>query len=564
MPLAPGLTGRMRARLALFSCLLVAAGGQPAASPDIGLTPAERAWIQDHPVIRVGHDVTFEPYAMRDDRGQIIGIDPDFLDLIGRRTGLQFRHETRPDWTTMVGAFKAREVDVLGSVGFNPEREGYMLLTRAYTLAPNVIITRNDSPYLFDLRDLAGRTVSRPRGYVGLDADINELAPGHIRVEFDTTLDCFRAVERGEVFASIADVANAAYLIKQHRLVSLRLGSVISASDQIFFGVRKDWPELAGIMDKAIASITPAERTAINNRWIQLDYRQDLWWARAFRVTAVVAGVAVLFFLLLAWHNRRLAAELAERRRIQAELEEAHRRLALASEEKTELLRMVAHDFRSPITGLLLAGDLLKMTGGSDERVLRDTVAQIQLMTRQMMRLANDLVDVHALEEGRRPYQWAPFDACAVLHETVASHSETAARKRIRLGLRTAEPELVLESDAGAFRQVLDNLLSNAVKFSPADSAVAVELQRTDRGLRLLVRDEGPGLSEDDRRRLFQKYAHGSARPTGGEKSTGLGLWIVQRLVKGLGGEVSCESEPGRGATFIVDLPGRHPAGPAS
>ncbi len=548
----------------MFFCLLTLAGGQPAAGPDIGLTPAERAWIQAHPVIRVGHDATFEPYAQRDWSGQITGIDPDFLELISRRTGLQFRHETRSDWTAMIEAFKAREVDVLGSVGFNSEREAYMLLTRAYTLAPNVIITRNDSPYLFDLRDLAGRTVSRPRGYVGLDADINEQAPGHIKVEFDTTLECFRAVERGEVFASIADVANASYLIKQHRLVNLRLGSVISASNEIYFGVRKDWPELAGIMDKAIASITPAERAAINNRWIQIDYQQDQWWARAFRVTAVVAGIIVVFFLLLAWHNRRLAAELAERRRIQAELEEAHRRLAHASEEKTELLRMVAHDFRSPITGLLLAGDLLKMTGGSDEKVLRETVAQIQLLTRQMMRLANDLVDVHALEEGRRAYQWAAFDACAVLHETIAAHSETAARKRIRLGLQTAEPTLMLESDAGAFRQVLDNLLSNAVKFSPADSAVTVELQRTPRGLRLQVRDQGPGLSEDDRRRLFQKYAHGSARPTGGEKSTGLGLWIVQRLVKGLGGEVSCESQLGRGATFLVDLPDRRHAAPAA
>jgi signal transduction histidine kinase len=82
-----------------------------------------------------------------------------------------------------------------------------------------------------------------------------------------------------------------------------------------------------------------------------------------------------------------------------------------------------------------------------------------------------------------------------------------------------------------------------------------VDLRRSEGGLRLLVCDRGPGISAEDRDKIFQKFGQGSARPTAGEKSVGLGLWIVQRVVADLGGRVWCRSDPGHGATFGVELP---------
>ena len=526
------------------------------AAPSLAFTEPERAWIAAHPVIRVGHDPTYAPYSFPDGKGNIIGIDPDFLALIAKRTGQQFKNEVRRDWSAMLAAFKAHEVDVLGSVGSSPERESYMTYSVSYTLAPNVIITRNDSPYFFDLRDLAGRTVAVPRGYAGLRNDLNELSPGHRVVEYDDSLACYEAVARGEVFASIGDVANASYLIKQHRLSNLRLGSVITASSEIFFGVRKDWPELLSIMNKAIADFTPLERKEINDRWIAIDIRQDQWWVVAFRVAAGIAAVAVFVFLLLFLHNRRLASELEQRRQIQTELEETRDRLARVNEEKSELLRMVAHDLRNPLTGILLGTDLLKMMDPSEgKKIYDDTLDQIRGTTTQMIHLTNNLVDVNVLEDGRRPYGSVEVDFANLLHETVAAFSETAARKRIRLTVQVDEPVPGIRSDAMALRQVCDNLLSNALKYSPVNSVVTVGLSRSDAGVRLRVRDHGPGISAGEIENLFQKFVQGAAKPTGGEKSTGLGLWIVQRIVTGLHGRVWCESVIGQGATFIVELP---------
>jgi len=536
--------------------LLLARPAAVVAQPAAGfvLTPEEKAWIAAHPVIRVGHDATFAPYAMRGAGGTIVGIDVDFLELVARRTGLQFVHEDRGNWLATLEAFRAREIDLLGSMGTDPEREAYMSYSAAYTLAPNVIITRNDSPYLFDLRDLSGRTVSVPRGYAGLRDDLNVHAPGHQAVEYPTSLDCYRAVSRGEVFASIGDLANAAYLIKTHRLGNLRLGSVTQDSSEIYFGVRKDWPVLLGLIDKVIADLTPVERKGINDRWIALDYRPDGWSAVAFKIAAGVAVLAVGVFLLVFLHNRRLAQELAERRRIQVELERTHRALIASGEEKNHLLNTVAHDLRNPLTGIMLGADFIRTLPGGPAPAI-DAAERIRRSVNQMISLINELLTVQRIEAGRLELRFAPADAAAVVRASVQSFGPAAARKNIALVAQLPAAGLPLETDEGVLQQVVDNLISNAVKYSPAGSPVEIELTAGDGRCRLAVRDRGPGVPPEERESIFGQYSRGSARPTAGESSIGLGLWIVRRLVTGLQGTVRCEAAPERGAVFVVDLP---------
>jgi len=103
--------------------------------------------------------------------------------------------------------------------------------------------------------------------------------------------------------------------------------------------------------------------------------------------------------------------------------------------------------------------------------------------------------------------------------------------------------------------QVMENLLSNAVKYSPPGKNIHVRLKKLPDTVRFEVQDEGPGLSAEDQKRLFGKFARLSAKPTGGENATGLGLSIVKRMVEAMNGRVWCESEPGKGAMFVVEFP---------
>jgi signal transduction histidine kinase len=103
--------------------------------------------------------------------------------------------------------------------------------------------------------------------------------------------------------------------------------------------------------------------------------------------------------------------------------------------------------------------------------------------------------------------------------------------------------------------QVLDNLVSNAVKYSPAGTTIVISASQADGKVTVAVKDQGPGLSEEDQKKLFQKFTRLTARPTGGESSNGLGLSIVKRLAEAMNGNVGCHSVLGQGATFFVQLP---------
>jgi two-component system sensor histidine kinase/response regulator len=138
----------------------------------------------------------------------------------------------------------------------------------------------------------------------------------------------------------------------------------------------------------------------------------------------------------------------------------------------------------------------------------------------------------------------------------VQQHREAAKRKQLLFQTVFDEDGAHVQADPAALNQVLDNLLSNAIKFSPPGKQIRLTVcPPGNRYVECQVQDEGPGFSETDKAHMFQRYGRLSARPTGGEPSTGLGLSIVKKLVLAMQGELACESTPGNGATFAFRLP---------
>ena len=143
-----------------------------------------------------------------------------------------------------------------------------------------------------------------------------------------------------------------------------------------------------------------------------------------------------------------------------------------------------------------------------------------------------------------------------VVATVVQQYRETARRKQLEIRTDFPAGAVTVFADASALDQVLDNLLSNAVKFSPPGKKIFVEVRQTgDNRVKCLIRDEGPGFTAEDKARMFRRYGRLSARPTGGEPSTGLGLSIVRKLVRAMNGELLCESNPRQGAAFTICLP---------
>lgn len=245
------------------------------------------------------------------------------------------------------------------------------------------------------------------------------------------------------------------------------------------------------------------------------------------------------------------------------DLEEAHQNLKLAhkelkelTDEKDEFLGIAAHDLKNPLGGIRgLAEMLLQHRESITQEQINDILASIISSSEQMFALIKNLLDVNALERGGMKIHPMSFDISMYVVELVALYRQRAEAKAIRLHYNYEE-EAIVFADEQASMQVLDNLLSNAVKYSPKDTTVYVRvLDDNNTHIRIEVQDEGPGISEEDKKKLFGKFARLSARPTGDEHSTGLGLSIVKKIVEMMEGRVWCESEIGKGATFCVELP---------
>jgi signal transduction histidine kinase len=182
-------------------------------------------------------------------------------------------------------------------------------------------------------------------------------------------------------------------------------------------------------------------------------------------------------------------------------------------------------------------------------------IGQISTSARRINAIITNLLDVNAIDSGQRRLQLASCPLHPIVERVVEQNRLKARTKEIEIDLTQAASELIGMIDENAAEQVLDNLVSNAVKYSPQGSRVAVRVVSGSECVGVSIQDQGPGISEADQSRMYGKFCRLSAKPTAGEPTTGLGLWIVKELTESMNGRIMCESEVGSGTTFTVLWP---------
>lgn len=240
-----------------------------------------------------------------------------------------------------------------------------------------------------------------------------------------------------------------------------------------------------------------------------------------------------------------------------AELRSQSKRLAALNHQKNRFLGVAAHDLRSPLASVRSSAELLLSKAVAPVSEGQEPfLTMIHTLSNQMLDLVNDLLDVSAIESGKLTLSLTDGSLPQLVAQRVRVSEALAAQKDIALS-HVSEDVPLFPFDASRMTQVVDNLLTNAVKFSPPGSPIAVRVAWTpeDRTARLSVADHGPGLTAEDQNRLFGEFQKLSAQPTGGEKSTGLGLSIARKIVEAHGGRIWVDSRAGHGATFSVAIP---------
>jgi signal transduction histidine kinase len=262
--------------------------------------------------------------------------------------------------------------------------------------------------------------------------------------------------------------------------------------------------------------------------------------------------------------RRQLIAELRQANsdleaKVQArmqELMEKNAALEAMNRLKNEFLGMAAHDLRSPIGNIQsLAELLLESDAKMDRQEHIELVTMIRNMSRSMMTLLNDLLDIAAIESGKIELRLTPVSIVPYLAEIVSYHRLLAEHKKIRLVTKITKGLPTVFFDKERIQQVLNNLLSNAIKFSPPHTVVTLEAYPMGAGIELAVMDQGQGIRPEELHKLFGAFQRLSTKPTAGERSTGLGLSICKKIVELHGGTIGVESEVGHGSRFYFILP---------
>lgn len=268
---------------------------------------------------------------------------------------------------------------------------------------------------------------------------------------------------------------------------------------------------------------------------------QPPWWATA---GVRVAAMALLLLAAgLVWRLLRLRAE----RRAAAALAESQRRWALqASEQKSRFLATLAHEVRTPMTGLLGMSELLQASPLDAEQATR--VAAIRHCGERLLRLVNEALDLARIEAGKLVLQPRPVELRALLQDCLPLLLPVAERKQLSLTLRCPEEPQTVLVDPDRLQQIVLNLAMNALKFTE-HGGVALQLEATSEGavcqVQIDVVDSGPGIDAGQQQRLFHPFEQtGDGRRQGG---TGLGLAISRELSQALGAELTLHSQPGEG-----------------
>ncbi|MBF0147424.1 MAG: hybrid sensor histidine kinase/response regulator [Magnetococcales bacterium] len=235
------------------------------------------------------------------------------------------------------------------------------------------------------------------------------------------------------------------------------------------------------------------------------------------------------------------------------ELSRQRKRLLELNNLKNKFLGMAAHDLRNPLNSICGMSDIL-LNLQLDEQEQRRFITSIHHVGMQMRNLINDLLDVSVIESGRFNLSLQPDRLERVILSRVELFRFELEKKSIHIDAQLAETGMACFDD-DRLSQVVDNLIANAIKFSNPGARITLRTGTEDGKVWFSVEDQGPGISDDDRTRMFGAFQKLSARPTGKEKSIGLGLSIVKKIVDAHRGEIRVASEMGKGSIFTVVIP---------
>jgi len=533
------------------------------------LTPQERDWLRAHPVISMATESNWPPIDVPDRNGEQSGIAGDYLTLVEQRLGIKIRRSRNLSWQEAYSRLQRRESDMTTSVARTPEREKFWAFTKPYLEIPIVIVTREHVPYVGGLPELAGRKVAVVDGYA-IHEWLRKDHPGITLLPVKSTRDGLEAVRREEAFAYLDNLLVVGYNLTKLKMTDLKVAGETPYVNRQCIAVRKDWAVLAGIIQKALDSVTAAERDEIYRRWVPVRYEHGFNYARFWQAAGVFGAVIVL---LLYW-NRRLASEIRRREKAEFRLQGLNRDLEARKKEMENFLYITTHDLRTPLVNIQgfsreLADDVKALLETIKAAVLPPEVKEkaawlaansipksIGFITDSVSKMSKMIT---ALLMISRLGRLEIGEGTVEMAETLKAVADTFKYQLDETGgAINIKPLPPCRGDAAVISQIFLNLLGNAVKYRHPGRKPEITVTGRRIGTAAVlytVSDNGLGINAYELPMIWDIFYSGYTKEQNQEKGEGLGLAIVKRMTERSKGKVWAESEEGKGSRFFVELP---------
>ena len=286
---------------------------------EVRLRSADRQWLAEHRRMRLGVDPNWLPFEALNERGEYLGVVSEYVGWLNTTLDIAMAPLSDVPWAEIMRRVEEGKIDVIPAISPSPERRRHLLFTQPYLTIPMILVTRVDAPFVGGLADLQGKRVAVADGYMG-EEFLRRDFPGIDLRRYGSLGDCLAAVADGEVDAVFDNLASTTYAIRAQSLDRLKIAATTAYTFELCFAVRKDWPQLVKILDQALTVLPKQTRLAFYDRWSNVYLHSRVDWAAVRRIAGGLSFTALIVISVVIWWNRRLAAEIAERRRVEEAL----------------------------------------------------------------------------------------------------------------------------------------------------------------------------------------------------------------------------------------------------
>ncbi len=265
------------------------------------LTGVQQNWLERHKTIRISGDPEWPPVDFAKD-GEHAGMSSDYLDIIAERLGVKFVYEPSSSWADLLKKAEAKEIDLVTCIQAVDERRDFLDFTKPYLQLPIVIMTRNEFPFITGLEDLAGRRVAVVEDY-SIHAFLKRDYPDLDLKPVQSVRSGLELVSTHRIDAFVVGLPVSAYLIQKLGLANLKVAANTQYRYDLSFGVRKDWPQLTGILNKAVSTFTEEERNNIYQKWVSVRFEHGIDTAYVRKMVLTVVAISLVILSIgLVWY----------------------------------------------------------------------------------------------------------------------------------------------------------------------------------------------------------------------------------------------------------------------